>query len=172
MRKPNTNCTRCGVAIYKRPAELKRCPDGVFCSKDCYHLHKWGKLPRPRLMKCVECGKEFTRMRRRDVSRFCSVSCANRSRKGIKYNEGKIVNTSQARLQELRLAFGLDHCMVEECLYNKTYDVHRFIPGHGGGKYEIGNMFAICPNHHAEHTRKIIDFVKVSDNILGVIEKN
>ena len=57
--------------------------------------------------------------------------------------------------------------MVEGCAYNTTYDVHRHVSGKDGGLYEIGNMFAICPNHHAEITRKIISMTKISDCLLA-----
>ena len=58
--------------------------------------------------------------------------------------------------------------MIEGCKYDKTFDWHRIIPGKEGGKYEIGNMFAICPNHHAEITRKIIQVEKVNDYTLRI----
>jgi predicted restriction endonuclease len=58
--------------------------------------------------------------------------------------------------------------MIENCVYDKTFDIHRYVWGKDGGKYEIGNMFAICPNHHAEITRKIISVVKVDDKTLRV----
>ena len=57
-------------------------------------------------------------------------------------------------------------CMIEGCTYDICFDVHRLVDGQYGGKYEIGNMFAICPNHHAEITRKIIKVEKVNDCLL------
>ena len=59
--------------------------------------------------------------------------------------------------------------MVEGCGYDKTYDIHRLIPGKQGGKYETGNMFAICPNHHAETHRKLIILEKINDYSLKVV---
>ena len=56
--------------------------------------------------------------------------------------------------------------MVKGCTYSRTYDVHRLIPGCKGGKYEIGNMFAICPNHHAEIHRQIAKAEKINDHQL------
>ena len=40
--------------------------------------------------------------------------------------------------------------------------------GKDGGQYEIGNMFAICPNHHGEITRKIITVIKINDYTLRI----
>lgn len=48
------------------------------------------------------------------------------------------------------------------CTYDTTFDIHRFVPGAEGGEYKIGNMFAVCPNHHAEVTRGFIEFEKVN----------
>jgi hypothetical protein len=59
--------------------------------------------------------------------------------------------------------------MVEDCDYCRTYDVHRFVPGKDGGEYVVGNMFAICPNHHAEVTRNLIHLEKLGDDLLRVV---
>jgi|TARA_B110000503_G_C6855195_1_gene292513 predicted restriction endonuclease len=59
--------------------------------------------------------------------------------------------------------------MVSGCTYNRVYNVHRFIEGKNGGKYEIGNMFAICPNHHGEYHARLINFEKISDCELKII---
>ena len=58
--------------------------------------------------------------------------------------------------------------MIEGCEYNKTYDIHRLIKGKDGGKYEVGNMFAICPNHHAEIHRGLIEVEKIDDKTLKI----
>ena len=68
------------------------------------------------------------------------------------------------------MKFDFKCCMVQGCNYNKTYDIHRLIEGKIGGKYEIGNMFAICPNHHAETHRGIIKLQKINDYTLKAIE--
>ena len=59
--------------------------------------------------------------------------------------------------------FKFSNCMVAGCEYSRTFDVHRLIPGKDGGQYAIGNMFAICPKHHAEVHRGIIVLKKLSD---------
>ena len=59
--------------------------------------------------------------------------------------------------------------MVEGCSYSTTFDIHRVITGKDGGEYVVGNMFAICPNHHAEVTRGIITLIKVNDYTLEVL---
>lgn len=72
-------------------------------------------------------------------------------------------NQSRRKLNLLKNTFNFLCCMVQGCDYNITFDIHRFVPGNQGGKYEIGNMFVICPNHHAEVSRGIIEFEKISD---------
>jgi hypothetical protein len=61
--------------------------------------------------------------------------------------------------------------MVDGCDYDRTFDIHRFVSGRSGGHYGIGNMFAICPNHHAEVTRKIIKLEKINDYTLRIVEE-
>jgi hypothetical protein len=81
----------------------------------------------------------------------------------MKYTGLSCGNQSRKKLALLKNIFNFNNCMVDGCDYCTTYDIHRFVPGSQGGKYEIGNMFAICPNHHAEVSRKIIEFEKISD---------
>ena len=79
-------------------------------------------------------------------------------------------NQVECRLAKLEKHFGFRSCMVEGCGYDKTYDVHRLVRGKDGGKYDVGNMFAICPNHHAEEHRGLIRLEKVSDGVLRAVE--
>jgi hypothetical protein len=62
--------------------------------------------------------------------------------------------------------------MVEGCDYGRCFDIHRLCPGREGGEYVIGNMFAICPNHHAEAHRGLIRLVKVDDHTLQAVEQS
>lgn len=165
-RKPNTKCKRCEKPIYRRPSDQERYTEGVFCGRDCYSLDRWGRLPYTDKRFCEQCGVEFVRMHNSRKAKFCSKSCSNLGRRGIKYTGDRKENSSKRRLSELRKEAGFLHCMIEGCEYEKVLDVHRLIPGHKGGSYEAGNMFAICPNHHAEHTRGITILVKVSEFML------
>lgn len=164
MKTSNTTCARCFKAIYVKPCLLK---NGArrFCSRQCFyafHEHKLG------MSQCQYCGRDFKREGR--DNRFCSRSCSNSARKGIKYCANVNGNASRARLNKLYDKFGFQTCMVEGCDYNKTYDVHRLVGGKDGGKYEIGNMFAICPNHHAEATRGLVALEKIDDCTLRIGE--
>jgi hypothetical protein len=162
MRTPNANCVKCGKGVYRRPAELER-GKIPYCSKICYH----GTLDNVEY-RCPICRKLF---RPRDrVQKYCDKICAGISRRGLIYEKNKSKNKSLEHLSSLKGKFEFEHCMVEGCLYNATFDIHRFVPGNQGGKYEIGNMFAICPNHHAEVTRKLIVLQKINDYTLKALE--
>lgn len=155
MRNPNDQCTACGKEVYRRPNEKAK-------SQEPYRCEGCRKIT-PIL--CAFCGNEF--LPKEMGVENCSRECANRGRKGIKYNLGHH-NRSRERLQRLRDTFDFDSCMVEGCDYSTCYDIHRVIPGRDGGQYVIGNMFAICPNHHAEVERKIIRLDRQTDARLTV----
>ena len=126
-------------------------------AKECYR--KARTLPKK---KCQCCGLEFEPWTRR--SKFCSKKCTT-SIKRQAYQKHKYPGrTNNERcIKELKHIFNFDCCMIDGCDYKKTFVIHRFVEGKYGGKYEIGNMFAICPNHHAEIHSKIIDVEKISD---------
>jgi len=161
-RNPNTTCSACSKPVYKRPCELRKYKS-VFCSLSCYKL-----TVAPPKKVCQNCGKLFKPWRG-TKARYCSHSCSNIARRGINYDKKVSGNVSKDRVNLLRDTFGLEHCMVKSCDYGKTYDIHRLVPGKHGGKYEIGNMFALCPNHHAEVSRGLIKFEKISANQLHII---
>ena len=161
MRKSNSLCSVCGEPIYRRPSELRRFK-AVYCSQKCYRVIE----SRPTKV-CKSCEKSF--LPNKPSGTFCSHSCANNARRNTTYSKLRFINRSQERISILKSLFNFQCCMVEGCNYCKTYDIHRLITGRNGGKYEIGNMFAICPNHHAEVTRGLIVLDKVTNSILKVI---
>lgn len=42
------------------------------------------------------------------------------------------------------------YCEVPGCGYTTTVQKHRINPGREGGSYVLGNVIALCPNHHSE----------------------
>lgn len=157
-RKLNRECDQCQKLYYQRPSQAKKYKTG-YCSKECYSKAKENPL-----LECEFCKIKFKSKRKEQ--RFCSRSCATSGTRGqwsTKKKDGSFRNIQQQRLYILQKNFDFKECMIEECTYNKTFDIHRFIPGKDGGKYEIGNMFAICPNHHAEIHRGLIFVNKNSD---------
>jgi hypothetical protein len=61
--------------------------------------------------------------------------------------------------------------MIEGCKYSRALEVHRLVEGKDGGKYEIGNAYAVCPNHHAEITRGWIVVEKIDDKTLRIVKR-
>lgn len=157
-RNPNTECSVCRKKIYRRPKEIEN--GNTYCSRICYGLAT------RKNKECKVCKKVF--IPDKQSANFCNRVCSNKGRRGIKYNKS-YSNASQGRLETLRKKFNFLSCMIEGCDYSKTFDVHRHVSGKEGGKYEIGNMFAICPQHHAEITRNIIVVNKISDCVLRVV---
>lgn len=164
-RKPNTTCCLCEAPIYVRPHIMKR-QNNNYCSKRCSDK-ALGRSPVADV-ECEICSKSFRQNRR--TQKFCSRECSNCSRSGSKYSKDSCGNKSRKRLDILKNEFDFNSCMVQGCSYNKLYDVHRLVLGKNGGEYEIGNMFAICPNHHREHHAGLIEFDKISNCELKIRE--
>ena len=164
-RNPNTTCSMCGKPIYRKPSELSKIVHAVYCSRKC-------RYPQHKTQTCPVCEKVFRTEGKKRIA--CSKSCANSLRKGSKYAKFIRGNVARRRVDFLRDTFGdnFQHCMVFGCCYNRTYAVHRLVEGKDGGKYEIGNMFAICPNHHQEIHSKIILVEKVNNYTLRITKDN
>lgn len=153
MRIPNTKCSVCDKPLYRRPSDLKY---QSICSSLCR---------RERSLKiCFQCGEKFIPDKK--TSRYCSRGCSNSSRKGSSYSKKNYTNKSQEKLAQLKNKFNFTTCMVKGCKYSTTFDIHRLKPGREGGEYIIGNMFAICPNHHAEIERGYVYVRKIDDSTL------
>jgi len=158
-RKPNHNCSNseCKNIIYKRPTEKIK-----YCSRSCY----FKTIIKRKNINCKYCNKSF--LPDRIEQKYCSNVCAASILRGP-YTKTKFRSKTQYRLQLLKDKFNFIKCMVYGCTYNKVYNVHRFIEGKYDGKYEIGNMFAICPNHHCEYHSGLIKFEKTNDSELKII---
>lgn len=160
IRKPNTECFFCKKKIYRRPSELKK-RTIVYCSHAC-KKENW-----PNKRVCAVCGLTYRPSHYKNKT--CSRICSNKNRTGLKYSKSKYSSNSERNLAKLKNEFNFTHCMLEGCQYKKVFDVHRLVAGRFGGQYEIGNMFAICPNHHAEIERGIIRVEKVNNFTLRIV---
>lgn len=161
MRKPNSQCSTCGTPLYRRPSQSQW---NAFCSKEC-RFAKDSPHPRKSAQRsCVACGKEFKASNK--ASKSCSRTCANKLRYGVTYGGGRKDDLRRRELQAHNN--GKYECMEMRCNWSATLDIHRFIPGCDGGKYEIGNMFFLCPNHHSLVTRRIARCEKVDDRSLKI----
>jgi hypothetical protein len=159
-RNPNCKCPECNTPLYKRPVEIAK--GWIYCSHTC--ANKKFKL---KIKICKKCNKDFQPVH--DTQVYCSKECVTQMLRGSQDKNRKPFRSSTYRnLYRLKEIFNFSTCMVEGCTYDKIFDLHRLVEGKKGGKYKVGNMFAICPNHHAEIHRKIVTVIKVNNHCLRV----
>lgn len=81
----NAICRQCGIPFHVMPSAVAK-GGGIYCSKNCYHLGRWGRphprkgIPNPerwppRETACIGCGVTFEFRGKRD-RKYCNRSCA------------------------------------------------------------------------------------------------
>lgn len=139
-RHPNTTCSICGKAIYKRPSKIEK-NNGVYCSSACF-----GKSCRKE-KPCAICGKPILSGLNKKT---CSRSCANKHRKGIQYkinrpkDKVKHYKALKKRLMEQRGK------SCERCNYNKYQILQVHHIDRNRKNNDLKNLELICPNCHFE----------------------
>ena len=142
-RKPNTNCFICGKPIYKRPLEIQKSENRVFCSTACYGISCRKEIP------CIVCGELILSGLNKKT---CSRSCSNRHRLGIRYkiNRPKDKVISQRALKTRLLKIRGMNC--ERCGYAKYEILQVHHKDKNSSNNDINNLELICPNcHYEEH---------------------
>ncbi len=142
-RKPNTLCTICKKAIYRRPCQVESMDCRVFCSSVCYGISCRNEHP------CVVCAKPILSSLNKKT---CSRGCANTHRAGIKYKIGspkdkvKSQQSLKIRLLEAR------GTKCERCSYSKYEILQVHHKNRDRKNNELTNLELICPNcHYEEH---------------------
>jgi hypothetical protein len=160
MKEPNCTCDICGESFYKKLSQQKKTKKN-YCTWECYNKSRC--LPE---RECEWCDNKF--QPKNASQKTCSKSCATSLCKtGIKKKGSKPwKNKVEERRHVLKEEFGVDSCMIDGCDYDRVLVIHRLIEGRHGGRYEIGNMFTICPNHHAEIHAELIEVEKINDYTL------
>lgn len=59
------------------------------------------------------------------------------------------------------------YCEFPGCEYTKFFQRHRILPGRDGGKYKLGNVISLCPNHHAEADAGLI----LAESLLAIVHE-
>lgn len=140
-RKPNTKCTVCEKAIYKRPGLLASSEGRAFCSQSCF-----GKSCR-REVPCLICGELILGGLNKKT---CSRTCSNKYREGIKYKLGRPRDKAQkARALKIKL-FREQGASCNRCGYNKSEILQVHHKDHNRNNNAIENLELICPNCHCE----------------------
>ena len=59
------------------------------------------------------------------------------------------MNERSAARRAKRDALSPPYCEIPACEWTYNFQRHRIVPGRDGGKYKLGNVISVCPNHHA-----------------------
>lgn len=140
-RKPNTHCFVCDKPIYKRPSEIEKTKNKLFCSVACY-----GISCRKENM-CIVCGKPILASLHKKT---CSRSCANKNRTGIKYRGDNQNNkyTSQNSLKLLLIQLRGGVC--ERCGFSRVNILQVHHKNRNRTDNSMKNLELLCPNCHCE----------------------
>jgi hypothetical protein len=142
-RHPNTNCIVCDRAIYRKPSQIKRNNNRVFCSILCYGTANRKEKP------CAICGKMILSGLNKKT---CSRSCANIQRAGIKYTGARPRDkVKYQRGLKIRLAAERGQ-KCERCNYSKYEILQVHHKDRNRDNNSLENLQLICPNcHYEEH---------------------
>lgn len=146
-RKPNSQCSVCQKAIYRRPRDLANAKSGVYCGRECY-----GKASRQEI-PCVVCGKPILAgLHKKTCSQECATThLSNPNRLHSKGRRpGKSRRTSTRTFRARLLATRGNKCQL--CGYDRhnILNIHHIIERCNGGTDDESNLLLICPNCHTE----------------------
>ncbi len=143
IRNPNVKCLECKRPIYRRPQEISRNGGRVYCSMKCYGIACRKVKP------CIVCNKPILAGLNKKT---CNRSCANISRTGIVYKNGRLRDmvVSQRALKIRLLNDRGKEC--EKCGFDKFQILHVHHKDRNRLNNSLNNLELICPNcHYAEH---------------------
>ena len=140
-RNPNSFCSVCKKAIYRRPSEVAS--GRIFCSSSCYGQSNRRETP------CVVCG---TAILSGANKKTCSRSCSNTNRAGISYRVGAPKDkVKTGRAIKLRVV-ALRGPTCERCKYAIVEVLHVHHRDRNHANNDFSNLELICPNcHYEEH---------------------
>lgn len=141
IRKPNTHCGVCRKAIYRRPSEIERNAQRVYCSQRCYGISCRRETP------CIVCKKPILSGLHRKT---CSRACANKNRTGVAYNTSR-PNDKVVTQRALKLRLLNERGTIcERCSYNKAEVLQVHHINRNRKQNNLENLELICPNCHFE----------------------
>jgi hypothetical protein len=157
---PTTKCLHCGTT-FQKTCHSSRPGRGKYCSRRCkaLALPVWQhRKNRPSIRverRCHECGATFTvqpceiRARR---GRFCSTECRNsgsaRTRRAARPYVGEPSGSQFKESVRAEAGYRCQRCGRHQDDLSRRLSIHRVIPEDEGGKYEAGNVRALCMSCH------------------------
>lgn len=143
QRQANARCLVCSTSMYRRPAEIERNGNRLFCSSACFGIAS------RKDRACKICGNRIGP----GINRVtCSRACANRHRAGIQYKTGRRKDkVKDQRMLKLRL-LETRGSKCERCGYAKVEILHIHHRDRNRQNSSLENLELICPNcHYEEH---------------------
>lgn len=102
----------------------------------------------------------------KDRKQYCSKQCMGQMVGKTKGTKNYGYKNKNIRLLE---KLGIKYCQIKGCKYNRSVQLHRWpIEGKNGGKYEIGNIVVLCPNHHIEFHTGWIDLKQINGKLVTI----
>jgi hypothetical protein len=160
------NCDQCGKEFDKRKSNInqsRRRGHNIYCSKACANLGLISSTVEP----CGYCGKTVISSKSRKAKAktghvFCNSSCAafwqNKNLGSPRLKNGI------ATYRRIAIENQGDMCVV--CGYDKVTQVHHIDKNRDNN--DISNLVVLCPNHHAEVHRGLLDI----KNVISQIDNN
>ena len=141
-RKPNTKCFVCKKPIYRRPLEIGKNGNHVFCSSKCFGFNCRKEVP------CFVCGKPILSSLNKKT---CSRECSNKNRVGLKYKlslprKDKVIEQRSIKIRLISIRGKI----CERCEYDKLEILQVHHKNRDRKNNEFENLELICPNCHFE----------------------
>lgn len=150
MRTPNCSCTVCEKQIYRRPIQIQK--GNVYCSQSCR-----GIFSRKETINCKICDTAIVPIGKpggRQWKTYCSRSCSNKGRAGIKYKQENS-NSKHKHSHDLKsMLIDLRGAKCEKCSCDIVgiLQSHHILEVSNGGDDAPENLMLLCPNcHYTEH---------------------
>lgn len=157
-------CEHCGKTFMKKRNQYVKTPRH-FCSRNCANQSRSELLKKTKEKKenwgvpvvCQGCGETFhVKPYQVDKRKYCSRQCVFSARYGVYTPRNKDIsgaknpnyknNGNRKNAKDVYQRHFESKCMI--CGWDTFVDIHHITPVRKGGKNELTNLIALCPNHH------------------------
>lgn len=153
------HCKHCDKT-FEVPQSYTKRGQGSFCSRSC--AASYNNLKRPLIEhSCLNCNTTFTSKSTKAL--FCSDSCGNEYRSGIK---PKTIYKRTTLNRKIHLLFDVLNIKLCCSICGRDFgniDIHHIIEKSAGGDDALQNLVILCPNcHRLAHENKLKTFTSIS----------